>query len=47
MKLGDCVALGYHPITSSRSMSTKAQLALAQAKKAPGTSLRINIICNF
>ena len=28
-------------------MSTKAQIALAQAKETAGTSLRINTVCNL
>ena len=28
-------------------MSTNGQIALAQAKEAAGTSLRINTVCNF
>ena len=30
-----------------RSVSTKARIVLAQAKEVPGTSLRINTVCNF
>ena len=47
MKLGACVALGYYLIMSSRYLSTKTRIVLAQAKEVPGKSQRIDAICNF
>ena len=46
-KLGAFVALATIFIMNSRSMPTKGLIVLALAKEAPGTSLRINTVCNF
>ena len=46
-KLSVYAAPGYHLIMSSRSVSTKARIVLAQAKQAPGMSLKINTIWIF
>ena len=36
MKLRACVALGYHLIIGSRSMSTKGRIVSVQVKEATG-----------
>ena len=46
-KLGECVALSCNIIMSSRFVSTKLGIVLAQAREVPGTSLKIKAICNF
>lgn len=47
-KLGVCVLLLTAIfIAISRSVSTKARIALALAKEATGTSVRINKVCSF
>ena len=47
MKLGACVALGYHLHYEQETELIKALIVLTLAKEASETSLRINMICNF